>query len=78
MTLLRLNREPKEFIGLNIEAGVMDPSLELSPEVMVEVMVPVREDAIELVFNRVSARSKTFPLNMELYEALCGVEGTVA
>ena len=34
-----------EFMGLNIDAGVIIPSLEPS----VELIVPVREDAIELL-----------------------------
>lgn len=68
MTLLfplPLNREPKEFKGLVIDAGVMAP---LSLELYVEDMVPVREEETEEPFmeRRASARSKTLPLNMEL------------
>jgi len=44
-----------------------------------DVMVPLRDDAAELFIERsASARSKTLPLNIALYDALCGVEGTVA
>jgi len=46
---LTLNREEDieliEFIGLNIEAGVIIPSLDPS----VELIVPEREDATELL-----------------------------
>ncbi len=76
---LPLYLELKEFMGLSIDAGVMEPSLVPS----IEVIVPLREekeDEMELVFidKSASARSNTFPLNIPLYEALCGVEGTVA
>lgn len=66
--LLPLNRDPNEFIGLSIDAGVMVPSLEPNAD----VMVPVRDDETELPFieSKVSARSKTLPLNIPLYEAL--------
>lgn len=76
MTFPLLNLDPNEFIGLSIDAVVIDPSLDPN----VEVMVPAREDTTELPFidRKVSARSKTLPLNMPLYVALCGVEGTVA
>jgi hypothetical protein len=73
---LLLNLDPKEFIGLSIDAGVIVPSFD--PKV--EVIVPAREDTTEplLIDSKASARSKTLPLNMPLYVALCGVEGTVA
>lgn len=58
-----------------MEAGVIEPSFEPS----IEVIVPFREEIEELfIDSRASARSNTFPLNIALYEALCGVEGTVA
>jgi hypothetical protein len=61
-----------EFKGLSIEFCIIVPSF--------EVIVPAREDAAELPFieSKASARSKTLPLNIALYEALCGVDGTVA
>jgi hypothetical protein len=61
-----LNREPIElieFIGLNIDAGVIIPSLDPS----VELMVPVRDEATELLLRLdkyVSALSNTLPLNI--------------
>ena len=70
--------DPKEFIGLSTDAGVMEPSF----DPRVEVIVPARDEkpVVETLFIdiRVSARSKTLPLKMPLYVALCGVEGTVA
>jgi hypothetical protein len=58
-----------------MEAGVIEPSFEPN----IDVIVPFREDIEELLMDKnVSARSKTLPLNTALYEALCGVEGTVA
>ena len=49
---------------------------------MVEVIVPDRDDSNELLLlvieSSVSARSKTFPLNIAPNDALWGVEGTVA
>jgi len=74
---LLLNLEFMEFIGLRIDAGVSVPSF----EPMVELMVPAREnDVMEPLFmdRKASARSKTLPLNIALYDALCGVDGTVA
>ena len=52
------------FTGLSIEAGVIIPSFEL----VEEVNVPAREDNVELLFidKYVSARSKTFPVNIAL------------
>jgi len=72
---LPLYLELKKFMGLSIDDGVIEPSLVPS----IEVIVPLREE-MELVFidRSASARSNTFPLNIALYEALCGVEGTVA
>jgi len=65
---LPLNLAFDEFIGLRIDGGIIFPSI-----------VPAREDAAELFIERkASARSNTLPLNMALYEALCGVDGTVA
>ena len=52
-----------EFIGLNIDAGVIIPSLEPS----VELIVPDREDATELLLifaKYVPALSNTPPLNI--------------
>lgn len=52
-----------EFIGLNIDAGVIIPSLEPS----VELIVPDREDETELLLmfaKYVPALSNTFPLNI--------------
>jgi hypothetical protein len=76
VTFPALYLDPNEFIGLSIEAGVIEPSF----DPIVEVIVPVREDATEVPFIdiKASARSKTLPLNMALKVALCGVEGTVA
>lgn len=54
----------------------MDPSFEPN----VEDIVPVRDEKLLalVIDKRASARSKTFPLNIPLYDALCGVDGTVA
>ena len=63
-------------MGLNRDCGVIEPSLKPDDE----VMVPARDDTADEVFidSKVSARSKTLPLNIALNEALCGVDGTVA
>lgn len=76
MTFPLLYLDPNEFIGLSIEAGVIEPSF----DPIDEVIVPAREEATEEPFIdiKASARSKTLPLNMPLKVALCGVEGTVA
>jgi hypothetical protein len=75
---LPLNLDEKELMGLRIEEGVIVPSFEPS----VEVIVPFREDITDpdplFIDSSASARSKTLPVNMELYDALCGVDGTVA
>jgi hypothetical protein len=42
-----------------------------------EVMVPVL-DRVPFIDSNASARSNTLPLNIELYDALWGVDGTVA
>ena len=76
MTFPVLYLDPNEFMGLSIEAGVIEPSFE--PKV--EVIVPAREETTEEPFidSKASALSKTLPLNMPLNVALCGVDGTVA
>ena len=75
---LPLNLDEKELMGLRIEEGVIVPSFEPS----IEVIVPFREDTTDpdplFIDSSASARSKTLPVNMELYDALCGVDGTVA
>ena len=60
-----------------MDAGVIIPSFEPKED----VIVPAREDASEpplVIDSKASALSNTLPLNIALYEALCGVEGTVA
>jgi hypothetical protein len=70
---LPLNLDEKELMGLRIEEGVIVPSFEPN----VEVIVPT--DPVPLfIDSSASARSKTLPVNIELYDALCGVDGTVA
>jgi hypothetical protein len=62
-----------EVMLLRTDDDTIDPSL----EPMVEVIVPAL-DELPLIDRKASARSKTLPLNIALYEALCGVDGTVA
>jgi hypothetical protein len=62
-----------EFIGLWIGACVIIPSF----EPIAEVIVVVREEP-PFIESKASARSKTLPLNIAWYDALCEVEGTVA
>jgi hypothetical protein len=60
---LPLNLIPNPFIGLSMEAGVIEPSFELS----IEVIVPFREDIEELFIDKEpSARSNMLPPNIEV------------
>jgi hypothetical protein len=59
-------------MGLTVDEAIAVPSLEPMPE----VIVPAREEPA-FIERRASARSKTLPLNMALYDEL-GVDGTVA
>jgi len=54
-----------------------DDNIVPSLEPMVEVIVPALEE-LPLIERKASARSKTLPLNIALFGALCGVDGTVA